>query len=58
MALHSMINTFYSHLGANQMAFMLGMMKTFGFEGFFAKYGDMDRPSLMLKRLFLRGYAK
>jgi hypothetical protein len=29
-----------------------------GAEKFFSEYGDMDRPSLMLKRFFLRGLAK
>jgi len=58
LALHLMINRIYSNISANRMAFMLSAMKTLGFEEFFAKHGDMDRPILMLKRLFLRRFAK
>jgi hypothetical protein len=29
-----------------------------GFNKFLGKYGDMDRPSLIIKRMFLRNLVK
>ena len=40
------------------MEVFLKVSKMLGAEKFFSEYGDMDRPSLMLKRFFLRGLAK
>ena len=56
--LHGVINKIYSHLDPKKMEFMLNVLKTLGFENFFSSYGDMDRPSLMLKRFFLRGLSE
>ncbi len=58
IALHGLINRIYSSLDAKKIGFLINISKTLGFEGFFSEYGDMDRPSLMLKRLFLRRFAK
>ena len=58
LVLHGMISRIYSSLDTGRLGFLIGVSKTLGFEGFFSEYGDMDRPSLMLKRFFLRGFAK
>lgn len=58
LALHGMISRIYSGLDTKKLGFLIGISKTLGFEGFFSEYGDMDRPSVMLKRFFLRGMAK
>lgn len=58
MALHGLVNRVYSSLDAKKIGFLINVSKTLGFEGFFSEYGDMDRPSIMLKRFFLRGMAK
>ncbi len=56
--LHSFLNMIYSSFDERKLGFMINAAKTLGFESFFANYGDMDRPSVMLKRFFLRGLAK
>ncbi len=56
--LHSFLNKIYSSFDEKKLGFLINMAKTLGLESFFANYGDMDRPSLMLKRFFLRGLAK
>ncbi|MDE1874176.1 MAG: NAD(P)/FAD-dependent oxidoreductase [Candidatus Micrarchaeota archaeon] len=58
IALHGVINSIYSNLAPSRLAFLISVFKALGFESFFSKYGDMDRPSTMLKRFFLRGLAK
>lgn len=58
IALHGLINKIYSNLDARKLEFMVNISKTLGLENFFSLYGDMDRPSLMLKRFFLRGLAE
>ena len=58
IALHGMINRIYSSLDAKKIGFLINISKTLGFEGFFSEYGDMDRPTVMLRRFFLRGLAK
>ena len=55
--LHSFMHSYYSHKASNMEVFFK-LLKILGAEDFFSKYGDMDRPSLMLKRFFLRGLAK
>ncbi len=58
IALHGLVNRLYSSLDAKKIGMLMNISKTLGFEGFFSEYGDMDRPSLMLKRFFLRGMAR
>lgn len=58
IALHAFISRIYSSLDAKKIGFLINITKTLGFESFFSQYGDMDRPSLMLKRFFLRSLAK
>ena len=58
VVLHGLINSIYANLATEKIAFLISALKALGFESFFSAYGDMDRPSLMLKRFFLRGLAK
>ena len=55
--LHSMINKVYSRSTVG-LGYLLMISNAFGLDSFFGKYGDMDRPSVMLKRFFLRSLAK
>ncbi len=56
--LHGMLNSIYANLDSKKLEFLINISKTLGFESFFSLYGDMDRPSVMVKRFFLRGFAK
>ncbi len=54
MLFHKMINRIYSNFGHTALGAMITISNAIGIDGFLGKYGDMDRPSLMLKRFFLR----
>ena len=54
MFLHGVAKGVYSSLGAGQVASLLKVSKLFGIEGFLSEHGDMDRPSLIIKRVFSR----
>ena len=56
--MHYMINKVYSSMGTKSMEKVVSVMKTLGLDRFLSAYGDMDRPSLILKRFFLRGLAR
>ncbi|MDE1847437.1 MAG: NAD(P)/FAD-dependent oxidoreductase [Candidatus Micrarchaeota archaeon] len=58
MVLHSFFYNMYASMNSGQLAWMAKVLKFMGFEKFLAQYGDMDRPSLMIKRFLLRGLAK
>lgn len=58
MALHRVISKVYANLDVRGIELLIKVSRGMGLESFFAKYGDMDRPSLMLKRFLLRGFAK
>ncbi|VVB76633.1 Digeranylgeranylglycerophospholipid reductase [uncultured archaeon] len=57
LAMHRAISVFCSRMGTDRLAALVKAGKFMGAEGFLSRYGDMDRPSLMLKRFFLRGLA-
>lgn len=57
LTMHNFLHDYYSNLKASNFETFLKMMKIMGAENFFSRYGDMDRPSLMLKRFFLRGLS-
>ncbi len=57
LKMHKTLKKTYSSLNSNQVASLMGFMRIFGVEKFLSEYGDMDRPSLMVKRFFLRGLA-
>lgn len=58
MKMHAAIRKLYSGLDARHIASLMGIMKTVKMDKFLGEYGDMDRPSLILKRFFLRGFAR
>lgn len=55
LAMHNMIHNYYS---SNSLGRAFRVIKALGMEDFFSKYGDMDSPSLMLKRFLLRGLSE
>ena len=57
MQLHTMVNSFYSSIRPERLAAVISLSKALGIEGFLGKYGDMDLPSLMIKRFFLRNLS-
>lgn len=56
--MHRMIHGFYTKIDNRGLGFVFKAMKAIGMEEFFGRYGDMDRPSLMLKRFLFRGAFK
>ncbi len=58
LKLHSFLHDYYSNLRVSNFEVFLKLSKLLGAEEFFSRYGDMDRPSLMLKRFFLRGLVE
>ena len=57
MRLHAMVNRFYSSMNPAGLARIIDLSRVLGMEGFLGRYGDMDLPSLMIKRFFLRSLA-
>ncbi len=55
LRLHKMLHSYYSALGEKRFKLMMKSAKLMGFENFLGAYGDMDRPSLILKRILFRG---
>ncbi|MEM0149629.1 MAG: NAD(P)/FAD-dependent oxidoreductase [Candidatus Micrarchaeaceae archaeon] len=53
--LHKKIHSLYSSPNPARMDTILRIVKKLGGEKFLGSYGDMDRPSIMLKRLLFRG---
>jgi digeranylgeranylglycerophospholipid reductase len=54
LSMHSMLHELYSGLGTSGIERYIRIAQSLGMDKFLSKYGDMDRPSLMLKRFFLR----
>lgn len=57
IALHSLINRFYTSLSPRSLGTLVDVLNLFGIDRFLGTYGDMDRPSLVMKRFFLRSMA-
>jgi flavin-dependent dehydrogenase len=55
IAMHRALSRIYSGMSAGNLALLIRAAKALGCEAFLSKYGDMDRPSVMLRRFFLRG---
>ncbi len=53
LKLHDALHAYYSNFQGS-FGFFIGMAETLGLDKFFGKYGDMDSPSLMIKRFFMR----
>ncbi|MDE1855936.1 MAG: NAD(P)/FAD-dependent oxidoreductase [Candidatus Micrarchaeota archaeon] len=58
VGLHSFFYNLYSSLDGKSLERIARAIKFFGLDSFLGKYGDMDRPSVVIKRFFLRGLAK
>jgi flavin-dependent dehydrogenase len=58
LKMHGLLHEYYSMLNTRSFETLFKLSRVFGLEDFLSRYGDMDRPSLMLKRFFLRGLAK
>ncbi|MDE1850331.1 MAG: NAD(P)/FAD-dependent oxidoreductase [Candidatus Micrarchaeota archaeon] len=56
--LHSFFYDLYSSMDKKGLERLAKVIKLMRLESFLGKYGDMDRPSLVIKRFFLRGLAK
>jgi digeranylgeranylglycerophospholipid reductase len=54
LTMHRILNRVYSGIGAGNLALIMRAAKVLGAEGFLSRHGDMDRPSVMLRRLFLK----
>jgi digeranylgeranylglycerophospholipid reductase len=55
LGFHKLAHSYYS---ASDLQRTFRILKILGMDGFLGKYGDMDSPSLILKRFLLRGLAK
>lgn len=54
LALHRHLYRYYSALGSRGVDMMIKFSRTFGIDRFLEEYGDMDRPSLIIKRFFYK----
>ncbi len=54
LAMHRALSRIYSGMGTGRLALLMKVAKALGAESFLSKYGDMDRPGVMLRRFFLR----
>ena len=57
LRLHSAINGFYSSAWGRTLGGILAISNPIGIDRFLGRYGDMDRPSLIMKRFFLGSLA-
>ena len=57
VAMHAAINSIYSSAPSGALGGAITVLKAFGVDKFLGEYGDMDRPTVMLKRFFLRSLA-
>ncbi len=55
LMMHRMIHRYYMAAGDAYLGATFSIMKLLGFEGFFGRHGDMDRPMRMLKSLLTFG---
>jgi len=54
LMLHRTLRRIYSGMGKSNLSLLMKAAKALGAESFLSKYGDMDRPSAMVRRFFLR----
>jgi flavin-dependent dehydrogenase len=57
LTMHKYIYKYYSNASTKRLERLIKFAKLFGIDSFLSKYGDMDRPSIMLKRFILRGFS-
>jgi geranylgeranyl reductase family protein len=58
LALHAQLHRYYSTLGSRGIDMMIKMSRTFGIDRFLEEHGDMDRPSLIIKRFFYKNSVR
>jgi flavin-dependent dehydrogenase len=58
LTMHKMLHSYYASMGSRSLDTLFVFSRIFGAEGFFSRYGDMDRPTVMIKRFFLRGMSR
>lgn len=56
LKLHDIIHSYYSRSGP-MLSGMISLSKILGLDSFLSRYGDMDSPSLVMKRFFLRALS-
>ena len=54
LKMHKLIHGYYSSMSGRSLNMLFTFSKLFGAESFLSKYGDMDKPTVMVKRFFLR----
>ena len=54
LKLHGLLHSYYSGMTTKRFENLIRLARILGAERFFSKYGDMDSPSLMVRRFFLR----
>ncbi len=56
--MHNIIYSLYSKMNTKGMEIIASAMNKTRFNEFLSEYGDMDRPSIILRRLFLRPFSR
>jgi geranylgeranyl reductase family protein len=56
LKLHAVMHEYYSIAGEKGLERFFKLAKILGAEKFLSEYGDMDKPGVMLKRLFIRAH--
>ncbi len=54
LRIHNFLHTLYSNLNDDSLSMLVKVSKIFGIEKFLSRYGDMDNPSIMIKKFFFR----
>ena len=57
LKLHRIAHSYYTRAGEKNLERSFRIMKAIGMDRFLGKYGDMDSPSMILKRFLLRELA-
>jgi flavin-dependent dehydrogenase len=55
LKLHNLLHKYYAGIDTKNFERLFRISKLFGAETFLSRYGDMDRPSAMIKKFFMRG---
>jgi flavin-dependent dehydrogenase len=58
LRMHALAHYYYTKSSIKALERTMGICRALGFDKFLAKYGDMDRPTGILKKFILRGIAK
>jgi digeranylgeranylglycerophospholipid reductase len=54
LRMHRIIHNYYSSLSKRSFELVFRLSKTFRIDDFLSRYGDMDKPSVIVKRLIFR----